>query len=392
MTQPNVALAVDPHVAHDSLPKRLEIAPPARTEREPVTDAKASQPKKARRLPIWTPVIGSAVIAAAAYIYVPSFYVVETDDASFQADTVSVVPKAAAYVTALHVTDNSAFSAGQLLVELDPRDYQATVAIASANLQSAQAAESVDEAQLAEQTQIISSAEANLEGDRGTLGFAKQELDRYTQLARNGTGTMERAQQAQSDFAVRQASLQRDTATVGAAQAQSAVLRSQVEQAKANVAQAQAALDQAKLNLSYTKIYARSAGTVASRSVQVGDFVQPGQALFSAVPNQVYVIANFKETQLTHMQVGQPVRIDIDAYPNRSLRGHIDSFQRGTGSNFALLPPENATGNFVKVVQRVPVKILIDDFDHVPDRLGPGMSVETTVTMHMPPHWLAWLL
>jgi membrane fusion protein, multidrug efflux system len=130
------------------------------------------------------------------------------------------------------------------------------------------------------------------------------------------------------------------------------VLESRVEEAKANVVHAQAALDQAKLNLSYTRIYAPTAGTVASRTVQVGNFVQPGQSLFAAVPNEIYVIANYKETQLTHMRAGQPVSIHIDAFPNHTLRGHIDSFQRGTGSNFALLPPENATGNFVKIVQR----------------------------------------
>jgi membrane fusion protein, multidrug efflux system len=134
------------------------------------------------------------------------------------------------------------------------------------------------------------------------------------------------------------------------------------------------------------------AGTVANRSVQVGNFVQPGQTLFAAVPNDVYVIANFKETQLTNMRVGQPVTIHVDAFPSHMLHSHIDSFQRGTGSNFALLPPENATGNFVKIVQRVPVKILLDKVHRDPRLLGPGMSVEATVTVHEPLRWLAWLL
>ena len=164
-----------------------------------------------------------------------------------------------------------------------------------------------------------------------------------------------------------------------------------MEVAKANVVQGQAALDQANLNLSYTKIYAPAAATVASRSVYVGNFVQPGQLLFSAVPNEIYVIANYKETQLTHMRAGQPVAIHVDAFPNHPLHGHIDSFQRGTGSYFALLPAENATGNFVKIIQRVPIKILIDHADRDP-LLGPGMSVETTVTIRTPPGWLAWLL
>jgi membrane fusion protein, multidrug efflux system len=126
--------------------------------------------------------------------------------------------------------------------------------------------------------------------------------------------------------------------------------------------------------------------------VQVGNYVQPGQTLFSAVPREIYVIANFKETQLDHMKVGQPVTIHVDAFPSRALHGHIDSFQRGTGSNFALLPPENATGNFVKIVQRVPVKILINDADPDLRLFGPGMSVEATVMVRTPPRWLAWLM
>jgi membrane fusion protein, multidrug efflux system len=375
---------------------QAKLATPELAGRESVTAGERQEPSGAQRrhlrVPIWTLAIG-VLIAAAAYIYVPSLYSVETDDAYLQADTVAVMPKVAAYVSALHVDDNSVFATGQLLVELDPRDYQAAVNIAAANLRSAQAAETVAESQLAEQSQVIASEEANLLGDRGTLTFAGQQLARFTKLAGQGAATTEEAQKAQAEIMQRQATLDRDTATLAAARAQSGVLGSQVEEAKANVVRGQAALDQANLNLSYTKIYAGAAGTVASRSVQMGDFVQPGQTLFYAVPDRVYVIANFKETQLTHMQAGQPVTINADAFPHHPLQGHIDSFQRGTGSNFALLPPENATGNFVKVVQRVPVKILVDDFDGIPaGMLGPGMSVEATVSIGTPPRWLAWLL
>jgi len=333
--------------------------------------------------------LGGGLIAAAAYIYVPGLYVVETDDAAIQADTVSVVPKVAAYVTALHVSDNTAFLAGDLLVELDPRDFQVAVDSAAADLQSAVAAQVNAEAQLKEQTEIIAAAEATVQGDRAAVTFAEQQLARYGKLAHDGYGSVQNAQQAQSTIGVQQGALQRDIASLAAARAQVDVLQSQLGQAKANVAHAEAVLAQAKLNLSYTRIYAQSAGTVANRSVQVGNFVQPGQTLFSAVPNEIYVIANFKETQLTHMKVGQPVTIRVDAFPTLRLHGHIDSFQRGTGSNFALLPPENATGNFVKIVQRVPVKILLDDAGQDRRLLAPGMSVETTVTVHAPPRWLA---
>ncbi|WP_157817346.1 HlyD family secretion protein [Bradyrhizobium sp. SK17] len=394
MIQVNAPLTSNPAADNGSSAKRADVTDPGRPTRDTSPEAKpeesVSRPKL--RVPGWTLAIGGVLIAAATYLYVPSLFAIKTDDASFQANTVSVMPKVAAYVSVLHVTDNSSFTAGELLVELDPRDFQAAVDMATASLQSAQAAQANVEAQLAEQNQVIASDAANLDGDRSALAFAQQQLKRYQQLADDGSGTVQRSQQAVSDFADRQAALQRDTAILAAAQAQSEVLRTQVEEAKANIARAQAALDQAKLNLSYTKIYAPTAGTVASRSVQVGDFVQPGQNLFFAVPKRIYIFANYKETQLTHMRVGQPVSISVDAFPNHTLHGHIESFQRGTGSNFALLPPENATGNFVKIVQRVPVKIVIDDFDNIPGRLGPGMSVETTVTIRPPPRWLAWLL
>ena len=198
------------------------------------------------------------------------------------------------------------------LVELDLRDFQASAAVAAANLQSAQAAEAVAEAQLNEQSKVIAADEANVQGDRGTLNFAEQQLTRFTALAGTGAGTVESLHQAQSDLTERQAALQRDVSTLAAASGQVDVLRSQTEQAQGNVAQAQAALRQAELNLSYTKIYASSAGTVASRSVQVGNLVQPGQILFSVVPDETYVIANFKETQLAQMRVGQPVTITVD--------------------------------------------------------------------------------
>jgi hypothetical protein len=146
------------------------------------------------------------------------------------------------------------------------------------------------------------------------------------------------------------------------------------------VAVAQAGLDQARLNLSYTHLYADLSGTVANRTVQVGSFVQAGESLFSAVPNEVYVVANFKETQLSHMRAGQPVSIMVDAFPGMRFRGHIDSFQRGTGSYFALLPPENATGNFIKVVQRIPVKILLNSEDLARASLAPGRPIDENKT------------
>jgi membrane fusion protein, multidrug efflux system len=341
-----------------------------------------------RRSLLWLGLGALALIALAAYLYIPGFYVVDTDDAYIDAHVVSVGPKVSAYVTTLHVTDNSAFKAGDLLIELDPRDFQVAVDSAEADVKSAEATVANIEAQLQEQQAVIGQNEAAVEGDRSTLAFAQQELQRYSSLANTGIGTVERMQQAQSDIGQRQAGLQRDLAALAAAKAQVAVLDTQRQQALAALERQKAALSQARLNLSYTKIYATEDGTVANKTVEVGNFVQPGQIMFSAVPTFRYVTANYKETQLTHVLPGQSVTVRVDAYPSLPLHGHVDSIQRGTGSEFALLPPENATGNFVKVVQRVPVKIVFDDPPAMLQSISPGMSVETRVWIADPPAWV----
>jgi membrane fusion protein (multidrug efflux system) len=343
-----------------------------------------------RAPPLWLLGVAIGAVAVATYVYVPRLFTVETDDAYVQADTVTVVPKVAAYVTALHIDDNTRFRKGQILMELDPRDFQNALASAAADLSNAVAAKTDAEAQLTEQNATIAAAEAAIDGDRSTLSFAEQQLSRYGSLARDGAGTAERWQEAQSDIGERKAGLARDTANLAAAKIHAEVLASKILEEDAAIARAKAAVAQARLNLSYTKIYATDNGTVANRSVQLGNFVQPGQTLFSAVPEKVYVVANFKETQLDHMQAGQKATIRIDAYPDRPLTGHVDSLQRGTGSTFALLPPENATGNFVKVTQRVPVKILLDGAPDTLRTLAPGMSVEATVEFRTAPSWLRW--
>jgi len=331
------------------------------------------------------------VAALGLYLYVPGLYEVSTDDAYVDAHIVSVVPKVAAYVLAVHVNDNSKMKRGDLLVELDPRDFEVAVESAAADLKSAEANAANNEAQLKEQQAIIAQSEAAVAGDRATLEFAQQELQRYGSLANTGFGTEQRFQQAQSDIGQRQAALRRDQAALDAARAHVAVIEAEGQQAQAAITRQRAALAQAQLNLSYTKIYAVKKGTVANKTVETGNFVQPGQVLFSTVPETLFVTANYKETQLTDVRPGQAVTIRIDAFPGVPLSAHVDSIQRGTGSQFALLPPENATGNFVKVVQRVPVKITFDDPAEATQWIGPGMSVETAITIAERPRWLSWM-
>jgi len=379
MTEPSIALG--PASAAVEIPR--QAAPPAGH------DTASAQTARPHRRSLLALALGTlALIAVALYLYVPPLYEVSTDDAYIDAHVVSVGPKVSAYVTALHISDNSAFKAVDLLVELDPRDFQIAVDSAEADLKSAEATAANIEAQLQEQQAVIGQNEAAVDGDRSTLNFAQQELQRYSSLATTGVSSVERLQQAQSDIGQRQAALQRDLAALAAARAQVAVLDTQRKQADAAIDRQKAALAQARLNLSYTKIYATEDGTVANKTVEIGNFVQPGQVLFSAVPTFRYVTANYKETQLTHVRPGQSVIIHVDAYPALRLHGHVDSIQRGTGSEFALLPPENATGNFVKVVQRVPVKIVFDEPPATLTMVSPGMSVETSIRIANPPAWL----
>jgi membrane fusion protein (multidrug efflux system) len=330
--------------------------------------------------------VGAAAFAVA--VYVQRQYIASTDDAYVQADVVSIVAKVAGYVTALNVTDNTRFAAGALLVQIDERDFQAALDGAMADLHSAEAAYENARRLSQEQLHLIDAARAAIDGDRAAVTFAKLERARYARLAGSGAGSSERSQQAESDLSEKSATLRRDLESLEAAQAHLAVEQSEIRRAEAQVSRQNAAVAQARLNLSYTRIYAVRAGTVANRTVQVDNYVEPGQTLFSAVPMEVYVIANFKETQLTRMHPGQLVTVRVDAYPGMRLRGHVDSLQRGTGADFALLPPENATGNFVKIVQRVPVKIVLDGSQELLQSVSPGMSVEVSVTLDEPPAWL----
>ena len=206
------------------------------------------------------------------------------------------------------------------------------------------------------------------------LQFARQEFERAEKLVRTAAGTVQRTQQAQSQLLQAQATASRAKATVEAAKKQIGSLQAQKKRAIAGVEGAKADRALAQLNLSYTTVVAAQAGTVVKLSAAKGEYAQAGQNLMMFVPTHIWVTANFKETQITDMRPGQPASIEVDAYPDREIKGHIDSIQSGSGTAFSLLPAENATGNFVKVVQRVPVKI---EFDDPPTdiTLGPGMSV-----------------
>ncbi|MGO4574269.1 HlyD family secretion protein [Microvirga sp. 2TAF3] len=310
------------------------------------------------------------------WLYASRF--VSTDDAFVDTRQFSISPKVNGYVAEVAVTDNELVEEGALLVRLDDRDYRAALNQAEAQVKVAEAAIGNLDAQVAAQQAQVAQAQAQVKQAQAALDFAREELMRYEDLAKRGAGTLQRAQQAQSDFDQKQAALVQTQAAVTAAERQVGSLQAQRRSAEASLVSAQAARDQAELNLSYTTLTASQAGYIAKLSAAKGEYVQAGQSLTMFVPSQVWVTANFKETQITDMRPGQSVDIEVDAYPGRTFHGHVDSIQHGSGTAFSLLPAENATGNYVKVVQRVPVKIV---FDNRPKDLvlGPGMSVVPTV-------------
>jgi membrane fusion protein (multidrug efflux system) len=282
------------------------------------------------------------------------------------------------------VTDNQHVAAGDVLARIDERDYrialdqaQAQVASAQANIQNIDAQINVQQAQIAANQAQVDQAQA-------ALVYAQQQAKRYQDLAQTGSGTVQNAQQWTSQQQQQEAALASAQANLKVAQRQLESVKAQRESAVANLAQASAQRDQAQLNLSYTIVTAAQAGRVVQLSAAVGQFAQPGTNLTMFVPDEIWITANFKETQLDAMRPGQPVTLAIDAYPERAIRGHVDSVQPGSGTAFSLLPAQNATGNYVKIVQRVPVKLVMDNLPK-DVALGPGMSVVPTVRVNPAP-------
>jgi membrane fusion protein (multidrug efflux system) len=306
-------------------------------------------------------------------------YLESTDDAYVKADYTIVAPKTSGYIAEVLVEDNTRVRAGQVLARIDDRDARAALDQAQANVEAAEAALRNLDAQIALQNSVIEQQRANVAATQAKLTFARQENDRYKTLLSSGYGTSQRAQEAVAALSENEAQLQRDRAALAAAGKTIDVLASERGKAHAQADRSRAALRQAQLNLSYTVITAPVDGTVGARSLRVGQYVQAGTQLMAVVPlDAVYVVANFKETQLAHVRSGQPVELAVDGFPGVALRGKVDSLSPASGLEFALLPPDNATGNFTKIVQRIPVKIAIEG-GGLAGLLRAGMSVEPTI-------------
>jgi membrane fusion protein (multidrug efflux system) len=278
------------------------------------------------------------------------------------------------------VDDNQPVTAGQVLARIDDRDFKVNLEQARAEVESAKANIANKQAAIVAQQSAIEAAQATVALDQANAIFAEQDDQRYAELAKKGYGSVQNAQQAASKIAAARAAVTRDTAVVGTAAKQLDVIKAELAQAQATLSRAQAAEDQAELNLSYTALVSPVDGVIGNRTLRIGQYVQTGSQLMSVVPNQAaYIIANYKETQLANVQRGQSVDIKVDTFPGQVFKGHVDSLSPASGQEFALLPPDNATGNFTKVVQRIPVKIVLDQASPLSVVLRPGMSVYPTI-------------
>jgi membrane fusion protein (multidrug efflux system) len=333
-----------------------------------------------KRLPRTLAAVAALVVALAAGVYYIWFVVPfrSTDDAFIEGYVIPIAPKVPGFVAQLLITDNQEVKKGDVLLKIDSRDYETSLAQARADLAAAHSQVDQAQAQVNASEAKVAQAQAAVVAADAENQRAADDLKRYESVD-NSAVSRSAFDAAQSRARTAKANLEAARSQVQAAEAEVTLSEAGVETASAGVQQAAARLRQAELNLSYTKVIAPEDGRVTRRVVEQGAYIQPGQALMTIVPRQYWVIANFKETQLTHMRPGQPVEIKVDAYPQFKFKGHVDSIQSGAGARFSLFPPENATGNYIKVVQRVPVKIVFDDDPSTQLALGPGMSVDPKV-------------
>jgi membrane fusion protein (multidrug efflux system) len=370
-------------------------AKPAEKEGEPSDQPAAKEetpdekPRKGflRRHPVLAPVglIALLLAGAAGYLYWDhTSHFESTDDAFIAARQFAIAPQVAGYVTAVPVTDNQHVNKGDTIAQIDQRDFLASLAQAEAQVAGAEAGVHNIDAQISTQDAQISAAQAQVGQAQANTELARVTWGRDEPLVNKGWATAQQGTTDVQNLKAQQAGVDSAQAALKVAQRQIDTLRAQRASAEATLAQAKAQLDQAKLNLGYTTVVADQPGRIVNLTGAVGQYAQAGTNLTMLVPDEIWVTANYKETQLDRMRPGQPTDIEIDAYPDRAFHGHVDSVQPGSGPAFSLLPPENATGNFVKIVQRVPVKLILEN-PPTDVSLGPGMSVVPTVRVDPTP-------
>jgi len=336
------------------------------------------KPNKVLPIILGVILIGGIIFGVKEYIYFSKH--VDTDDAQIDGDISPVVARVGGYVDSIMFEENTHVNQGQLLVKIDDRDYKLKVEQAQAAQVGASAGINVGESQISTTAANSSSAKADVASAAARLDKVRKDYDRYANLVQDGSVTRQQFDQAKADLDVAQANYSAARDKYKAALEQVATSRSQLKVTNTGVSQRQVDIDYANLQLSYTNVKSPASGLAAKKNVQVGQLVQAGQTLFSVVnDNSLYITANFKETQLDKIKNGQKVDLKVDAYPDLKVEGTVYNFSPATGAKFSLLPPDNATGNFVKVVQRIPVKIKISGSKEDIAKLRPGMSVDVSV-------------
>ncbi|VVE33396.1 HlyD family secretion protein [Pandoraea nosoerga] len=369
---------------HASAAAIAREAPPASSAAGSRGTAKA--PGNPRRKTFLLAALALGIVAGlgwGAHWWFVGRFIESTDDAYLQADSMTVAPKVGGYVTEVLVRDNETVSVGQPLVRLDGRQYQAAFDEAQATVVAREADVARAEAELAQHAATIAQARAELDSARANAAYSAGQVKRYAPLVATGAETDERLAELRNASTRADAALKSNEANLQAAQRQTDTLTAALAQARAQLAVAQASARKAELDLADTVVRSTLAGRVGDRAVRVGQFAQPGTRLLTVVPVQnLYLTANFKETQVGHMRPGQPVTVHVDALPGEPIHGVVDSLSPGTGAQFALLPAQNATGNFTKIVQRVPVRIRLDVPPSLRTVLLPGLSVTADVDTH----------
>lgn len=336
------------------------------------------KPNKVLPIILGIVLIGGIIFGIKEYIYFSKH--VDTDDAQIDGDISPVVARVGGYVDSIYFQENQHVNADQVLVKLDDRDYKVKLEQAIYAQKSASAGVGVGQSQIYTTASNSAVAKAGVVSAGAKLDQVSKDYARYANLVKDGSITQQQFDQAKSDLEVAQANYKAAQDQYKAALQQIGTSKSQLTVTNSGVVQRQADVDFAKLQLSYTTIKAPASGIVSKKNIQLGQLVQAGQTLFSVVnDNSIYITANFKETQLDKVVAGQKVDIEVDAYPELKLQGEVYNFSPATGAKFSLLPPDNATGNYVKVVQRIPVKILIHADKDVMAKLRPGMSVNVSV-------------
>lgn len=335
---------------------------------------KKRRPKYMKKRVIIPSVAAVFMLFFGIYAAIMSTHYQSTDDAFIEGRIISIAPRVSGPVTKLLIDDNQPVKKGDLLLEIDPNDYRVALDQAEAKLAEAEAKLKITDHDITKTESNVNQAVDDTSSAKSKLDFAQKDYKRYNDMYKTGVVSKQDYDRSSKDLEVSTSNFQSSSNRANAMKSElkSTIAKSQSVQAE--IKRLQAEVEQAELNLSYTKIYAPADGLISSRTVEQGNYVQIGQPLFAVVPQQMWIVANFKENQLTNMHKGQKVTVAIDTYPGKKFKAHVDSIQRATGAKSSLFPPENAVGSYVKIVQRIPVKIVFDE-DYLKYNIVPGMSV-----------------